>query len=148
MGMGMGRGGDVMGMFLGLDLTEEQKTKMGEIQKASQEKAQTAQQTQMTAMMKVNGLVMSGGAEADIRAAAADYAKAFTEASVMRAKTVADMKALLTPEQKTKFDEQMKQRQEQMNQMGQGGRGQRGGAGADGAAPARRPRPAAGGEQN
>ena len=155
MGMGgmMGRGFDVTMMFQGIDLTEEQKTKMQDIQKASAEKTQAGQQAQMQAMMKVNTLVMSGGSEADIRAAAADYAKTFTEASVLRAKTMADMKALLTADQKTKFEELVKQRIEQMNQMGQmgGGRGQRGGTGADGAAPATRrarPAPAADGQQN
>jgi Spy/CpxP family protein refolding chaperone len=142
---GMGRGFDVTAMFQGLDLTEEQKTKMQEIQKASAEKTQAAQTAQMQAMMKVNSLVMSGGDEAAVRAAAADYAKAFTDASVLRAKTVGEIKALLTAEQKTKFEEQVKT----MGQMGQGGgRGARGGAGADGAAPRGRPAvPAPAGEQ-
>jgi Spy/CpxP family protein refolding chaperone len=144
-GMGMGRGMDVTAMFQGLDLTEEQKTKMQEIQKGSAEKTQAAQQAQMTAMMKLNGVANSGGSEADIRAAAADLGKAMGEVYVIRAGNVSAMKALLTAEQKAKFDEQAKQRQEQMNQMGQmgGGRGQRG-PGQDGERPAAPPRPSTG----
>jgi protein CpxP len=114
MGMGMGRAADVTAMFQQLDLSEEQKTKLKEIQEANNEKIQTASEAQWNAMMKVNGLVMSGGSEAEIRAAATEAGKAMGDAAVARAKTIEEMKKVLTPEQKTKFEEQQKQRAAQM----------------------------------
>jgi Spy/CpxP family protein refolding chaperone len=110
-GMRAGMGGpSIFGILRQLNLTPEQNTKVDELRKAGAEKMQAVGQAVMAAQMKVMELVNSGGSNADIMAAAAEYGKAFGEQMVQNAAMVKDIKAILTPEQKTKMEEIMKER--------------------------------------
>jgi Spy/CpxP family protein refolding chaperone len=156
-GMGRGMGMGVWGVLPQITpaLTEDQKTKVTELRTAAMEKMQTAGAAVMAAQTKVMEVVNAGGSEADVRTAAADYAKAWTEQQVQNAASVKQVRDILTAEQKTDLDKLMKERAAQFRGGQGGGRGQggggRGGAGgADGGAAPRAPRPAApaGGAQN
>jgi Spy/CpxP family protein refolding chaperone len=97
-----------------LELTEEQKTKVSDLQKASTEKTQGFRQTLMAANMKLNELALTGAAEADIRAAATEVGKIMGDQAVFQASATNEVKALLTAEQKTKLEELTKESIAQM----------------------------------
>jgi Spy/CpxP family protein refolding chaperone len=150
-GMGM-MGMGVWNIIPGLSLTEDQKTKFNELQTSAREKMMTTGQAVMAAQMKVMEAVNAGAAEADVKTAAADYIKAWTDQQVQNAALVKQARAILTAEQNTELDKQLKERAAQFGNRGQAGQGGRnrstgGAGGADGAATPRRAAPA-GGAQN
>lgn len=122
-GMGMGPGmGPGMGMGMGgpmgpahsnalgaigawLNLTDEQKTQIRQIQEQGKTDAEAAQKAVDDARGALHDAVIGGAAEADIRAAATALGEAIGNQAVLHAKTVAAAKAVLTDEQRKKFDE-------------------------------------------
>jgi Spy/CpxP family protein refolding chaperone len=135
-GMGMGgMGMGIWGVLPQLNLTDEQKTKVEELRTASTEKMQSAGTAVMDAQRKVMELVQSGGSDADVKAAAADYGKAYGDQAVLMASSTRDVRAVLTAEQKTELDKLLKERASQMMQR----RGGQRGGGAAGEAPRQAP---------
>jgi Spy/CpxP family protein refolding chaperone len=122
-GMGMGMGpGMGLGMQAGgpmgpphsnalgaigawLNLTDEQKAQIRQIQEQGKADAEAAQDAVATARDGLHDAVIGGAAEADIRAAATALGEAIGNQAVLHAKTVAAAKAVLTDEQRKKFDE-------------------------------------------
>jgi Spy/CpxP family protein refolding chaperone len=159
-GMGRGMGGfGMMGMGVwGIaqqlpNLTDDQKTKINDLQTSMREKMMASGQASMTAMMKVTELVNAGAGEAEVKAAAAEYAKLWTEQQVQSAASVKQLRSLLTADQITELDKQLKERAAQMGQRGQGrGQGGQGGQGGQrgqgGAGAPAKPAAPAGGAQN
>lgn len=151
-GFGM-MGGGVWGIAQQLpNLTDDQKTKINDLQTAMREKMMASGQASMTAMMKVTELVNAGAGEAEVKAAAAEYSKLWTEQQVQSAASVKQLRSLLTADQITELDKQLKERAAQMGQRGQGrGQGQggqRGQGGQGGASAPAKPAAPAGGAQN
>ena len=107
-GMG-GFGAPLWGLVQRLELEEEQRAKVRELQTANVEKAQGFRQNTMNAMMKLNELPLTGGSEADIKAAANDLAKVYADQAMLQAAALKDVRAILTAEQNTKLDEMIKE---------------------------------------
>ncbi len=119
MGMGMGMGpmhqgagpmgpphGDALGAIgAWLNLTDEQKSEIREIQEQGKADAEAAQKAVDDARGTLHDAVISGAAETDIRAAATALGQAIGNQAALHAKTVAAAKAVLTEEQRKKFDE-------------------------------------------
>jgi Spy/CpxP family protein refolding chaperone len=115
MGMGFGiQGGGPMGPphsnALGaigarLNLTDEQKAQIRQIQEQGKADAEAAQEAVAKARDALHDAVIGGASEADIRAAATALGEAIGNQAVLHAKTVAAAEAVLTPEQLKKFEE-------------------------------------------
>ena len=121
MGMGMGRGmglgmqgvgpmGPPHSNALGaigawLNLTDEQKTQIRDIQEQGKKDAEAAQDAVADAREALHDAVIGGAAEAEIRSAATALGEVIGNQAVLHAKTVAAAKAVLTDEQRKKFDE-------------------------------------------
>jgi len=113
-GMGMGpqgpgRMGPAHGDALGaiawwLDLTDEQKSQLRKIREQGKSDAEAAQTAVADARDALHDAVISGAAEADIRAAATALGEAIGNQAVLHAKTVVAAKAVLTDEQRKEFD--------------------------------------------
>ena len=88
-----------------LNLTDEQKAQIRQIQEQGKADAEAAQEAVVAARDALHDAVIGGAAEADIRAAATALGEAIGNQAVVHAKTVAAAKAVLTDEQRTKFDE-------------------------------------------
>ena len=88
-----------------LNLTDEQKTQIREIQEQGKADAEAAQEAVADARDALHDAVIGGAAETEIRAAATALGGAIGNQAVLHAKTVAAAKAVLTDEQRKKFDE-------------------------------------------
>jgi len=116
MGMGMGMGPQGIGPMgpphsnaLGaigawLDLTDEQKTQIREIQEQARKDAEAAQDAVADARDALHEAVVGGATEAEIRAAATTLGEAIGNQAALHAKTAAAAKAVLTEEQRKEFD--------------------------------------------
>ncbi len=108
-GMGMGRpggfGGPGMLHMLGrLELTDEQKEAVKKITEAAKEKDKKADEAVGEARKALYEAVDKGD-ETAIREAATVLGKALGDQAVLKAQTMASIKAVLTPEQLKKLDE-------------------------------------------
>ena len=93
-----------------LDLTPEQKTQIREIHEQGKKDAEAAQDAVADARDALHEAVIGGAAEADIRAAAIALGEAIGNQAALHAKTVVAVKAVLTDEQRKKFDEMRAER--------------------------------------
>jgi Spy/CpxP family protein refolding chaperone len=93
-----------------LDLTREQKTQIREIQEKGRKDAEAARDAVEDARDALHEAVISGAAEAKIRAAATALGEAIGNEAALHAKTVAAVKAVLTDEQRKEFDEMRAER--------------------------------------
>jgi len=91
-----------------LDLTAEQRTQIRTIQEQGKEDAEAAQDAVAAARDALHDAVIGGAAEAEIRTAAKTLGDAIANQATLHAKTVAAVKAVLTDEQRQKFDEMRK----------------------------------------
>lgn len=112
-GMGPRRGGpggapDRMMMVLQrLDLTEQQRSEIRTILDGSRDETRTAREAVMKARQTLDAAVTGDANEAAIRNAANAVGKAIGDEAVLKAKTLANIKAKLTAEQLAKFKEIM-----------------------------------------
>ncbi|MBN1506227.1 MAG: Spy/CpxP family protein refolding chaperone [Sedimentisphaerales bacterium] len=93
-----------------LDLTREQKTQIREIQEKGKKDAEAARDAVADARDALHEAVISGAAEAKIRAAATALGEAIGNEAALHAKTMAAVKAVLTEEQRKEFDEMRAER--------------------------------------
>jgi Spy/CpxP family protein refolding chaperone len=120
-GWGGGRGGFGGGMMIGrmakqLDLSEKQQQQIEEITESARQQAQTDGQAVREAMQNLNEAAENGD-EAAIKTAGKTVGDAMVQLALNRAAVAKKVQAILTPEQKAKYDEfkaQMKKRMEQM----------------------------------
>jgi protein CpxP len=108
---GPGFGGP-MALLRGLDLTDEQRTKVREVMEANRE-ALKAVGDRLAAAHRAQDEAVTASPfdEQAIRAKAADVAEVMADAAVLRAKVHSEVFALLTPEQQAKAAELKAQRQ-------------------------------------
>jgi len=111
-------GGEGPGMMLrGIDLTEEQKTKVDELRKAATPEIHAALKEAFESRRALHELTVSGSFdEAKAREIAQKGADAMARASVLRAKTQSQMLAVLTPEQRKELADRAAQRKERVEQ--------------------------------
>jgi Spy/CpxP family protein refolding chaperone len=88
-----------------LNLTDEQKAQIREIQEQGRKDAEAAEDAVVDARDTLHDAVIGGAAETEIRAAATALGEAIGNQAVLHAKTVAAAKAVLTEEQRKRFDE-------------------------------------------
>jgi len=122
---GMGMGGrrepaeqGILGMYRGLDLTDEQKESIKKITEESKEKSKAAAEAVDEARKALQETVVKGE-ETAIRKAAKNLGEALGDHAVLRAKKMASIKAVLTPEQLKKQEElkaKMKERGEKFRE--------------------------------
>jgi Spy/CpxP family protein refolding chaperone len=117
-----GRGGHAeqgtLGMYRGLDLTDEQKESIKKITKESKEKREAATEAVEQAR-KALWETTANGEEAAIRKAAKNLGEVLGDQAVLRARNMASIKAVLTPEQQQKLQERkakMKERGERFRE--------------------------------
>jgi|SRR3972149_1113190 len=108
-GMGMGRLGGhgeqgMQRMLGGLELTDEQKKSVKQITEAAKEKNQKADKVVGEARKALHEAVVKGD-ETTIRQAATNLGKVLGDQAVLKAQTMASIKAVLTPEQLQKLEE-------------------------------------------
>lgn len=104
-------------MLRGIDLTEEQKTKVNELHKAAAPEMRAAMKEAFEARRALHELTVSGSFdEAKAREIAQKGADAMARASVLKAKTHSQVLATLTPEQRKQLADQAEQRKERMAQ--------------------------------
>ena len=104
-------------MLRGIDLTEEQKTKVNELHKAAAPEMRAAMKEAFEARRALHELTVSGSFdEAKAREIAQKGADAMARASVLKAKTHSQVLATLTPEQRKQLADQAEQRKERMEQ--------------------------------
>jgi protein CpxP len=113
-----GQGDKGPGMMLrGIDLTEEQKTKVNELHKAAAPEMRAAMKEAIEARHALHELSISGSFdEAKAREIAQKGADAMARVSVLKAKTHSQVLAVLTPEQKKELADRAERRKERMEQ--------------------------------
>jgi periplasmic protein CpxP/Spy len=114
-----GLGGPI-GLLRGLDLSDEQRTRVREVLEANRE-AQKAIGDRMAAAHQAQDVAVTASPydEQAIRAKSADVAEVMADAAVLRAKIHSEVFALLTPEQQAKAAELKAQRQSRVDQVRQ-----------------------------
>jgi periplasmic protein CpxP/Spy len=112
------RGDKGHGMMLrGIELTEEQKTKVGELHKAAAPEMRAAMKEAFEARRALHELTVSGSFdEAKAREIAQKGADAMARASVLKAKTHSQVLSVLTPEQRKELADRAEKRKERMQQ--------------------------------
>jgi Spy/CpxP family protein refolding chaperone len=90
-----------------LDLTSEQNEKIHTIMDASRDNAEAARKAIEQASRVLHMAIVDGNDEATIRTAAAAVGKAIGDEAVLRAKTLTDIKKVLTSEQQEKLKEML-----------------------------------------
>ena len=101
------------GIVQKLGLTEQQTEKIKGILEGSKAQRQTAMAARVEAAKKLTQLAISGASEADITAAATELGKAAGNHAIQVSQTWGQVKGVLTPEQQTKLQELIKERQDQ-----------------------------------
>jgi Spy/CpxP family protein refolding chaperone len=101
----MGPAGVLGPMIAQLDLTAEQRNEIRNICQQSRADANEVVEAIDNARADLHEAVISGAGEEQIRAAAAKLGTALGNQAVLRAQTVAAVKAVLTPEQLQKWEE-------------------------------------------
>lgn len=111
-------GQDGHGMMLrGIELTEEQKTKVGELHKTASPELRAAMKEAFEARRALHELSVSGKFdEARAKEIAQKGADAMARASVLKAKTHSQVLAVLTPEQRKELADRAEKRKERMEQ--------------------------------
>jgi Spy/CpxP family protein refolding chaperone len=99
------------GILPGLDLTDEQIEAIKQVHETNQEAMQAGQKAVAEATKALHDAVLQNN-EADIRAAATNLGSAIGQCALLRAATMASIKAVLTPEQQAKL-EQLQSRMKQ-----------------------------------
>lgn len=141
-------------MLRGIELTDEQKTKVGDLHKAAAPEMRAAMKEAFEARRALHELTVSGSFdEAKAREIAQKGADAMARASVLKAKTHSQVLSVLTPEQRKELADRAEKRKERMEQRmqerakkqqeakaakaaGQAGQSSQPGAPADAAQPA------------
>nr|MBF0685426.1 Spy/CpxP family protein refolding chaperone [Pseudomonas sp.] len=101
----------------GIELTEEQKTKVGELHKAASPELRAAMKEAFEARRALHELTVSGNFdEARAKEIAQKGADAMARASVLKAKTHSQVLAVLTPEQRKELADRAEKRKERMEQ--------------------------------
>jgi Spy/CpxP family protein refolding chaperone len=101
------------GIVQQLGLSEDQKTKIKAVMEATKEQRKATMTARVEAAKKLMQDALSGASEADIRIAAADLGKAAGDHAVAVSKTWGEIKPILTPEQQTKLQELVAEKQGQ-----------------------------------
>jgi periplasmic protein CpxP/Spy len=110
--------GGAMGLLRGLDLTDEQRTKVRELMDGNREALEAIGDRLVAAHRAQNEAVTASPYdEQAIRAKAADVAAVMADAAVLHAKIHSEVFALLTPEQQAKAAELKAQRQARVDQV-------------------------------
>ena len=106
------------GMALhGITLTDDQKTKIGELRKASAPQMREAMKTAFESRKALRELTLSGSFdEARAKTLAQEGADAMASVAVLKAKTDSQIVALLTPEQRKEMAEKAERQKERMQQ--------------------------------
>jgi|GEM_PF-5632555 len=104
----VGRVVDLSKLFQGLDLSPEQNAKIQRIQQASADRIQNTHEGEFAAIEKLRKLETTGGSEESIRATATEVGKKMGDSAAQKGKITEEMKAVLTPEQRTEFEEERK----------------------------------------
>ena len=106
------------GILPGLDLTDEQIEAIKQIHEANKEAMQAAQKAVGEAAKALHEAVLAGN-EAKIRAAATNLGNAIGQCAVLRAATMASIKAALTAEQQAKLEQLQSQMGQRFPRFGQ-----------------------------
>src|SRR5690606_14746065 len=99
------------------ELTEAQKTKVGELHKAAEPEMRAAMKEAFESRRALHELTVSGSFdEAKAREIAQKGADAMARASVLKAKTHSQVLSVLTPEQRKELADRAEKRKERMEQ--------------------------------
>jgi protein CpxP len=119
-GPGMDDMGPMRGMMRDLDLSEEQRTRIRDIMQNARQQGEADRQAMQELRTRVDEAVAADGFdEARVRAIIESGMPQITENMVRRARTMAEVRTVLTPEQREKFDAR---RAEMHQRMSKGGR--------------------------
>jgi Spy/CpxP family protein refolding chaperone len=118
-GPGQGQGLPILRALRQLDLTQEQRDEVRTIVDVSQEDADAAMEAMQAARTTLHEAVINGSDEETVRAAATALGKAIGDEAVLRVGVMAQIKEVLTEEQRAEL-------QTLMEQMPQGQRPRRG----------------------
>jgi Spy/CpxP family protein refolding chaperone len=106
------------GILPGLDLTDEQIEAIKQVHEANKEAMQAAQKAVGEAAKALHEAVLAGN-EAKIRAAATNLGNAIGQCGLLRAATMASIKAVLTAEQQAKLEQLQSQMGQRFPRFGQ-----------------------------
>jgi len=101
-----------------LDLTDEQIEAIRQIHETNREAMQAAQEAVAEATKALHEAVLQNN-EADIQAAATNLGSAIGQGALLRAATMASIKAVLTPEQQTELEQLQSRRRQRVGDSAQ-----------------------------